>query len=563
MRPFLRFAALIAVVGCLMLGVPIASAQSPCVKGLANADCTLITKAGANLAKLQKGALDYTLTLQITGLTTGSVNLTSKGTGGFDASAVTGDTLADALAKLVFDLKSTSSLTYSGVPQNGDLEIKEVDGNLYALGTLVADAGGAKYDVAKVVTAMLSRSKQPLPGDNLSLDILGGMIKSFDPVLAPVYTFKSQAGKTIDSQATTQITMDISLANYYTYISDHPEALKALLERSGQTVTDTQVDDMITVLAVYATILKATKIQESWAIGKKDNQYHGWGLTLTTTIDSATITNLHLENDPNPKPIKVNFSLQVNITKIGTAVTVTPEDAAVDHTGDVIASLTGQPPTTTNSSSSDATLPDNVGAAYDGLKMGKSSQGFATLGSANAPVRIVQMSSYSCGACKKYFTTQIIPVLDEVKAGKANYTFIPVTVTGEFDSTPEVKAAYCALQQNKFWEMHDVLFDWQDRYGAGAAENTRLTAAATALGLDDAKFSACLTSTAATRFVTTANDLFAKANLNSTPSILINDQLFYPSNNTTDLRSYIEDLANGGSPSDGGTGGSPAFSFWR
>ena len=93
--------------------------------------------------------------------------------------------------------------------------------------------------------------------------------------------------------------------------------------------------------------------------------------------------------------------------------------------------------------------------------------------------------------------------------------------------------------------MHDVLFDWQIRYGEKSTESRRLIAGAKALGLDTGQFSACLTSSDAAQFIETANNRFEELNLPSTPSIIINGKLFHPAPNGAtepDLRQYIDHL---------------------
>src|SRR5258708_2420202 len=133
-----------------------------------------------------------------------------------------------------------------------------------------------------------------------------------------------------------------------------------------------------------------------------------------------------------------------------------------------------------------------------------------------------------------------------MKNGRVSYTFVHVSLPGEYDASPATAAAYCALQQGKFWQMHDVLFDWQLRYGSGATNSTRLTAGAKALGMDATKFSACLTSPEAAKFVQAANDRFSGLNLHQTPSVFVNGKLFYPTpdGNLPDLRATIDQLAS-------------------
>jgi protein-disulfide isomerase len=65
---------------------------------------------------------------------------------------------------------------------------------------------------------------------------------------------------------------------------------------------------------------------------------------------------------------------------------------------------------------------------------------------------------------------------------------------GEFigsESASAAEAAYCAGDQEKFWEMHDIIFANQVGENAGAFIDRRLIAFAENLGLDTNTFNSC------------------------------------------------------------------------
>ena len=66
---------------------------------------------------------------------------------------------------------------------------------------------------------------------------------------------------------------------------------------------------------------------------------------------------------------------------------------------------------------------------------------------------------------------------------------------GEFigpESARSAEAAYCAGDQNKFWEYHDYVLGNQRGENAGWFSDRRLSAFAEALSLDKAAFSSCI-----------------------------------------------------------------------
>lgn len=178
----------------------------------------------------------------------------------------------------------------------------------------------------------------------------------------------------------------------------------------------------------------------------------------------------------------------------------------------------------------DVTFPSDLGAQYVGIPSGTTSVGpsgnypvaFPYLGSPTAPVKIEEISSFSCPFCLQYHDDHFTQILDEIKAGRAQYIYIDTTRTGDFDAQPGSEAAVCASQQGQFWTMQDILFDWQKRYGAGAADRSRLEAAAQKLGLDMGKFDSCMTNSQTAQYVVSSSD-YASNNLHlvGTPSIFV------------------------------------------
>jgi protein-disulfide isomerase len=109
-------------------------------------------------------------------------------------------------------------------------------------------------------------------------------------------------------------------------------------------------------------------------------------------------------------------------------------------------------------------------------------------GAADAPITIVEFSDFQCPYCEQaYF---MMKALLEKYSGKIKmaYRDLPLEeVKNDFHGA--AVASRCAGEQGKFWEYHDLLFENQEEYGAGAFESF-----AASLQLDTDKFSACLKS---------------------------------------------------------------------
>lgn len=117
---------------------------------------------------------------------------------------------------------------------------------------------------------------------------------------------------------------------------------------------------------------------------------------------------------------------------------------------------------------------------------------FNQAGDPNAPVQLDEYSDFQCPFCARFSEQTEQALLDAyVDTGKVLFTYHSV---GEFigpESGSSAEAAYCAGDQNKFWEYHDYVLGNQRGENAGWFSTRRLTAFAEALGLDMNQFSSC------------------------------------------------------------------------
>ena len=113
-------------------------------------------------------------------------------------------------------------------------------------------------------------------------------------------------------------------------------------------------------------------------------------------------------------------------------------------------------------------------------------------GDPNAPIRIEEFGDYKCSHCGD-FAAETEPMLVEnyVATGKVYLVFRSF---GNFlgpESQMAAEAAYCAGDQNKYWEYHDILFANRT---SGAYTDRRIEAFADALGLNMKDFNDCFDS---------------------------------------------------------------------
>jgi len=154
-----------------------------------------------------------------------------------------------------------------------------------------------------------------------------------------------------------------------------------------------------------------------------------------------------------------------------------------------------------------------------------------SLGEANAPATIDVFEDFQCPACQ-YFTESVEPVIIEnlVKTGKAryvfhNYPFIDgngASNGGESDQA--ANAAMCANEQDKFWNMHAVLYANWNGENQGAFSNRRLQAMAESIGLDMDAFNSCFSANKYESDIQADFNLGQQMGVSGTPSVFVNGQ---------------------------------------
>lgn len=121
-------------------------------------------------------------------------------------------------------------------------------------------------------------------------------------------------------------------------------------------------------------------------------------------------------------------------------------------------------------------------------------------GDPNAPVTLDVYEDFQCPACKIY-TENIEPAIiaQYVTTGQVYYRFVPYSFLDERavadgwgESKSAAEAAFCAMDQGRFWDYHDILYANQSGENIGDFTNERLLAFAEALGLDMNAFRQCM-----------------------------------------------------------------------
>jgi protein-disulfide isomerase len=153
-------------------------------------------------------------------------------------------------------------------------------------------------------------------------------------------------------------------------------------------------------------------------------------------------------------------------------------------------------------------------------------------GSGKPLVTIVEFSDFECPFCSAVQNT--LKQIEQSYGRDVRLVFKHLPLEGHRNSLPAARAAYCANEQDRFWQFHDALF---------ASKNLSpsvFTQIATDLGLGLPKFHACLDSEQSRAGVVKDIETARLFRIESTPSFIVNGKLIQGALSFADFQKIIE-----------------------
>lgn len=179
----------------------------------------------------------------------------------------------------------------------------------------------------------------------------------------------------------------------------------------------------------------------------------------------------------------------------------------------------------------DAPIPDGVLERYAGIPQAPAEDGFFVLGNPDAPVRVVEYSSFSCEFCRDLWRDATDSIIDLVMEGVISFKFVPRYTGGIRNGEAAARAALCAGEQGYFFEMHDALFTWHSDFGNRAFSQNRLEGGGSALAellevegveFDSGEYSSCINSSRTDRLIGDADRLASANGVSGPPTTFVN-----------------------------------------
>lgn len=172
-----------------------------------------------------------------------------------------------------------------------------------------------------------------------------------------------------------------------------------------------------------------------------------------------------------------------------------------------------------------------------------------TLGEHDAPVTIVEFIDYQCPSCRMS-AEETFPVLKEqyIDQGEVQYVLKDFPLGMHEHAIPAALAARAAGEQDKYWEMHDLLFegqsDWADQTEEEAVET--FISFAEQLDLDIEKFREDMQNETLMDHVAEGRNLGEQLEIRYTPTLFINGKMYEQPIPPTELERVIEEAKSQG-----------------
>ena len=146
-----------------------------------------------------------------------------------------------------------------------------------------------------------------------------------------------------------------------------------------------------------------------------------------------------------------------------------------------------------------------------------------TKGSPDAPVTVIEASDFQCPYCR-VFWEETLPLLQReyIDTGKIRFIFLNLPLPSLHpNATAAHEFAMCAAVQNRFWQVHDLLYEHQAAWAGLGDPSAYFYQLADSAALDRDRLAQCFDQGLVRDLIQTEAEQNFRAGLRSTPSFVI------------------------------------------
>ena len=159
---------------------------------------------------------------------------------------------------------------------------------------------------------------------------------------------------------------------------------------------------------------------------------------------------------------------------------------------------------------------ESLAAAGPEIPSGVNISNDPRLGSASAPVTIVEFSDFQCPHCAA-FHREIFPVLRSLYSDQIRWVFVNRFFPQHEMAERAAMAGECAALQGKFWEFADPVFRNQDHLSRGMLDDV-----AKEVGLDETAYRSCMENAETASEVAADQAEGERLQVDATPTFIVN-----------------------------------------
>jgi protein-disulfide isomerase len=165
-------------------------------------------------------------------------------------------------------------------------------------------------------------------------------------------------------------------------------------------------------------------------------------------------------------------------------------------------------------------------------------------GSDSAAVEITEYADYQCPFCQTFATLQM-PTIEErlIKTGRLRWRYRDFPLQQHPYARIAAHSAACADEQGKYWPQHERIYEGQSEWAASRDGADIFRRYAREVGLDLAKYDACMSSGKYAGRIQASYEEGTRAGVSSTPTLLVGGRLYQGRLDSDAITRLVDSLA--------------------
>ncbi|MGQ0537884.1 MAG: DsbA family protein [Gemmatimonadaceae bacterium] len=165
------------------------------------------------------------------------------------------------------------------------------------------------------------------------------------------------------------------------------------------------------------------------------------------------------------------------------------------------------------------------------------------LGSADAPLEVIEYADFECPVCGQFALVTEPDIRKRlIETGQIRMRYMNYHIPSHPNTWAASHAAACAHEQGKFWEMHDAIYETQDRWSGFATRKPKgvFQQLAGRVGLNRDQWEACFDSKKYEPQLQASQRDAEKRQVSGTPTFIIGTRMIAHSLAYDQFKAYVD-----------------------